>query len=150
MAYCKTVWLVDNDGICNIMTKKLILLSQFAEKVISFATVQEALLLLGDAKKEERILLPDVIFLDLMMPGLNGWDFLEAFLLIPKRQRTGCTLHLLSSSADAEEFLMARQHHEVCNVISKPLLQNDLEEIMQGYRHMGNAPGAGKAQQGGI
>lgn len=141
MTFCKTVWLIGDDGPGKLMTEKLILLSQFAETVVSFAAVSEALSLLKKAEDNQDIVFPNIIFLDLNMAEMSGWDFLKAYLLLSEGKRAGCELYMLSSSADAEEFLNAREYHEVCDFISKPLLQNDLEEIMNGFRLMGNDQG---------
>ncbi|MCC9137482.1 response regulator [Pontibacter silvestris] len=125
----KKVWLIDDDVITNFINERLITLSQFTEDVAIFNTVEEALSLLEETIKTNESEFPDIIFLDISMPGLDGWDFLNAYRMLPKEKRSKCELYMLSSSLDKGDIHMANDYEEVVDFISKPLSQEDLEVI---------------------
>lgn len=129
MSLYKKVWLIDDDVITNFINERLISLGQFTEDVAIYNTVEEALAQLEEAVKKDGDEFPDIIFLDISMPGLDGWDFLNAYRMLPKEKRAKCDLYMLSSSLDKGDIHMANDYEEVVDFISKPLSQEDLEVI---------------------
>jgi CheY-like chemotaxis protein len=71
--------------------------------------------------------LPDIIFLDLNMPGFSGWDFLEQFERLYLSFKKHIGIYILSSSICTEEKLRAKQYSFVRDFISKPIKKDRLE-----------------------
>jgi CheY-like chemotaxis protein len=71
--------------------------------------------------------LPDIIFLDLNMPGFSGWDFLEQFERLYLSFKKHIGIYILSSSICPEEKLRAKQYSFVRDFISKPIKKDRLE-----------------------
>ncbi|MFD0766869.1 response regulator [Mucilaginibacter lutimaris] len=80
-------------------------------------------------KCNDALVLPDLIFLDLDMPGFSGWDFLESFAKLLPCLAKQITIYIISSSVDQNDMLRARNFSFVKEFISKPVEIEKLEEI---------------------
>ena len=80
-------------------------------------------------KCNDALVLPDLIFLDLDMPGFSGWDFLESFSKLLPCLGKQITIYIISSSVDQNDMLRARNFSFVKEFISKPVEIEKLEEI---------------------
>lgn len=114
------VALVDDDAITNTLHKIILKKINPELTIKTFENPELAL----NFFIETRDALPDLIFLDLNMPILNGWEFLTEF--------SKCDLHspivIVSSSIEREDKLKACDFKEILNFITKPL---DLNGIPQ-------------------
>ena len=129
MPESKTVWLIDDDELANFIAEKTIRVNGFAEQVIKFTTIESALYLLDKAARKEAVSFPDVIFLDINMPGLDGWDFLDSYAELPQELKSGCRLFMLSSSIDQADHLRSERHVDTSGFIQKPLSTENLEGV---------------------
>ncbi len=81
----------------------------------------------GDTDK-----LPDVIFLDINMPLVNGWDFLDEFRkLKPQLSKKNIRIYMVSSSIDKMDMQKARISKDVTGYLVKPITHNNIREIVQ-------------------
>ncbi len=80
-----------------------------------------------DKKKE----LPDVIFLDINMPVMNGWQFLDTFVRMPLNPEKHITIYMVTSSVDNSEILKAASYKEVRNYIIKPVSIENLKDVFK-------------------
>ncbi len=124
----KTVWLIDDDSLSNFVNEAILNSQQFARKIVVFNNVQEALYSL-DLAVNGKVDFPDVIFLDMYMPGLDGWDFLAGFRDLPAEIKLKCSMCMLSSSIDETNALKAKQEEDITDFIVKPLTTEGLESI---------------------
>lgn len=116
--------LIDDDELTNSIHKSIIQVwSQNKASVIVFEDAREALHQLSDMENRSK---PDVIFLDLNMPFMNGWEFLEEYeklgLLIP--------VCVLSSSIQKSDKERALAHPSVAEYLSKPLQPVGLDRLL--------------------
>lgn len=125
----KTAWLIDDDEMANFIAEKTIRANNFAGEVLKFTTIESALYLLDKAARREAVLFPDFIFLDINMPGLDGWDFLDSYAELPHDLKSGCRLYMLSSSIDMADHDRSESHADTCGFIQKPLSPKDLDAI---------------------
>lgn len=93
---------------------------------------EQALARLQTIKPEK---LPQVIMLDMNMPKLDGWGFLDA--MIPYSEQWGKMprLYMVSSSVDEHEISRAKSHALVTGYLVKPISRKLLEEILLGDQH---------------
>lgn len=117
--------IIDDDPIFIFGTKKVMKEVNFCDHVIVYHNGEEAIHgLKSMVKKGEE--LPGLIFLDLNMPIMDGWDFLEDFIAIPNKNRENVIVYIISSSIDANDFIRARSYKAVNNYILKPITPEDL------------------------
>jgi len=128
MSQLNTVWIVDDDPIFTYGLKKLITITDFCKNISTFNNGEEALNFLK-LKVDSSQSLPDVILLDLNMPIMDGWQFLDAFveLTLVKNIR----IYIASSSIDVVDHLKARDYTVVSDFLVKPLKRSDLQMIME-------------------
>jgi CheY-like chemotaxis protein len=127
MTYCETVWLIDDDELSNYLTENILQANKFSSEIRSFTNAQEALAELEASVGTE--LFPDFIFLDLNMPTLDGWDFLQIYRTFPEEVRGNCTLYILSSSIDEDDITRSKIHENIRDFFFKPLSKADLEVV---------------------
>lgn len=127
MPFCKKVWLIDDESISNFITQKALEINDFAAEVRSFTNAQEALAELEASEESDAF--PDFIFLDLNMPVLSGWDFLEVYRKLSKEAKKNCTLYMLSSSLHEDDINKSKLYEDVRDFLSKPLNKIDLGVI---------------------
>ncbi|MCW3081200.1 response regulator [Segetibacter sp.] len=128
MAKFTDVLLVEDDPITVMVCDRIIKMSSFADKVKSCENGKIGIeYLLG---LDENCCAPTIIFLDINMPIMNGWDFLEEFEKIKWRFRSLPRIYLLSSTVDPEDYKKAKKFPLVQDFISKPLNREALQNII--------------------
>lgn len=107
--------LVDDQKMANFITRKLIEVTGFSTEVVDYTVPQEALLDLSNTN-------PDLIFLDLNMPEVNGWQFLE--VLTEKQNQTQVVI--VTSSTSIHDKEKAQKYAQVIDFLEKPLTKNTI------------------------
>ncbi|NNU33792.1 response regulator [Mucilaginibacter sp. S1162] len=115
--------LVDDNYIDNFVTRRLLESSQFAENIIVTESPTEAIEQLGKGEIK-----PDVIFLDIRMPLMSGFEFLEAYDKL-NIDKTGTKIFLLSSSFDPTDIKRSTGNKYITHFVHKPLTHKILEEL---------------------
>lgn len=117
--------IIDDDPIFVFGTKKVMKEVDFCDDILVYHNGEEAINgLKSMVKRGEQ--LPNLIFLDLNMTIMDGWDFLEDFIAIPYNNRKDVFVYIISSSIDANDFIRARNYEIVNNYILKPVTPEDL------------------------
>lgn len=127
MAKFTDVLLVEDDPITIMVCERIIKMTSFAEKVTSCQNGKLAFDYLLSLKKEG--VFPKIIFLDINMPVMNGWDFLSALEEVQSDFKELPNIYLLSSTVDPEDYRKAKKFLLVKDFISKPLSKEVLEKI---------------------
>lgn len=125
------VCIVDDDPIYLFGIKKMIKVVDFCNDFVVFNNGQEAInglnTLYADTGK-----VPDIIFLDLNMPILDGWQFLEEFVGFPLEKKI--IIYVVSSSIDQFDIEKALSYSSVKNYIYKPIGKKDFQKILEDYQ----------------
>jgi len=122
------VLLVEDDPITILVCKRTIEIAGFANNVKSVINGQEAIDYLRESTD-----IPDLILLDLNMPILNGWEFLEWFIVWVKDAVKVPAVYILSSTVDPEDQKKAMEYSSVKGFISKPLTKEHLSNLEKEY-----------------
>jgi len=127
-----TIWIVDDDPIYQIIVNKLILKSQLFLNVSSFKNGKDAI---DEFKRrlDQKEALPSVIFLDINMPIMDGWEFMNEMVVLKNQIKEKIKIYIVSSSIALEDQSKALQYPEIISYLVKPLNNNDLTSIINNY-----------------
>lgn len=128
MAKFTDVLLVEDDPITIMVCERIIKMTFFAEKITSCENGKIAIDFLFSVRNKDTM--PKIIFLDINMPVMNGWDFLEELDRVIFDFKEVPRIYLLSSTVDPEDYTKARKYSLVRDFISKPLSKEALEKIV--------------------
>jgi CheY-like chemotaxis protein len=121
----KKVMIIDDDDLSRLLAEKLIKKFDFADEVVECATAIEGLNYLNT----NSFALPEIIFLDINMPVLNGFEFLDKFEKLNNTVKEHCAIIMLSSSVDTDDIKRAEADKHVRFFLSKPLTLANLKAI---------------------
>lgn len=132
MAEEKTILFVDDDEISNFVSVKTIEDANIAEHIISVTSAQEALDFIHQGISGAG-LYPNLIFLDINMPVMSGWDFLEEYKKIKAQLPQPIKIIILTSSVYQHDKEKASTYEEVNDYTLKPLSTADLRIFKEKY-----------------
>ena len=125
----KKVTMIDDDDLSRLLAEKMIKEFDFADELVQCATAIEGLNYLNT----NSFALPEIIFLDINMPVLNGFEFLNQFEKLNKTVKEHCAIIMLSSSVDLGDIKRAEANKWVRSFLSKPLTLVKLKAISIGF-----------------
>jgi CheY-like chemotaxis protein len=121
------VCIIDDDPIYIFGTRRIMEIAGYGGRFLVFENGKKAIDGLA-AIISSQSKLPEVIFLDLNMPVMDGWDFLDEFRKLPAPVQVD--IYILSSSIDPADTTRAKQYAEVRDFLVKPLTSGKLKELM--------------------
>ncbi|TPD67286.1 response regulator [Flavobacterium microcysteis] len=121
------ICLIDDDPIYQTITKKIIHKSETASKILSFPNGAEAINgLTGLVHQPEEF--PDIIMLDIEMPVMDGWNFMEQFQKVKNLFPKEVSIYIVSSSIACSDKERSQNCNGILGYFTKPVtLQNVLE-----------------------
>ncbi|WP_276364235.1 response regulator [Daejeonella sp. H1SJ63] len=114
------VFIIDDDPIHQRIAQIMIAKHRIYDEYVSYTEAEKALEFLNQNAGNKE-LLPDVILLDLNMPVVDGWDFLQAFEKIVKDFKKEVRIYIVTSSVDDKDKQKSQDFTTVKGFISKPL-----------------------------
>ncbi len=123
------ILLIDDSEADNYIHSRVIKKASVTDEVVVKMGAQEALDYL-QIKENGQYPNPDLIFLDINMPGLNGWDFLEEYKKLDKEQKKGVVVCMLSTSSSEVENENIKKYEEIKSYSQKPLTEEALQKII--------------------
>ncbi len=117
----RDIILIDDDPMFNYIHSKIIQNSKLEYRVQSFENASSALMELEKAMRSDTSELQYTIFVDINMPVIDGWGFLDRFQHLPESFMGRCKIFMLSSSNDVADVNRAATYSIVNGFISKPL-----------------------------
>lgn len=129
MPKINSVLLIDDNKATNFLHTRILKKSNMVGSIHSVISAREGLNYLT-TEENQSYPRPDLIFLDINMPGMNGWEFLEAYRELPVNQRGGIVVVMLTTSLNPDDFLRAKSISEVNDFQHKPLTLDTLEKLV--------------------
>ncbi|MEC7754878.1 MULTISPECIES: response regulator [Roseivirga] len=129
------IMLIDDDEATNFVHKMVISQIDCAKEVVEAHNGQEAIDYLKErAGKQPQ---PELIFLDINMPVMDGWEFLEEYEKLDEDQKGGMVVVMLTTSLNPHDREMATKMGVIHDFMNKPLTKGMLAELID--RHFGNS-----------
>jgi response regulator of citrate/malate metabolism len=123
------LWIIDDDPMASFYIKRLAELGELASIITIYDKAQWAIdYLLHHKKSPEH--LPDLILLDIYMPEMDGWDFLQKYAEIRDHLAKRIDIYLISSSNHARDVQKANSFQDVKAYLQKPVTKEQLKEII--------------------
>ncbi len=122
-----TAGIVDDDEIFTYGFKKLSVIKGLFDEIMNFSNGKEAIDYLLNPQNRNH--LPDVLFVDINMPVMNGWEFNDAFDEIKSQLGKNIVIYNIGSSIDLEDIKRAKDNPVVTDYLLKPIDEICLTEI---------------------
>ncbi len=126
----KSLTLIDDDDVFVFLTKKVIEETNLVDLIKVFENGLDAINYLKENINDPDSL-SEIILLDLSMPIMNGWQFLEEFTLLNPKIGKQITIYICSSSISPDDVSKARSINEVTDYIIKPIAKDKLIEVLK-------------------
>ncbi|MBU0487687.1 MAG: response regulator [Bacteroidetes bacterium] len=128
----KCILLVEDDHATNFLHKMILQKAGVAENILVALNGKEALTIIRDAgnQTDGNSLKPDLIFLDINMPIMNGWEFIEEYKKLADELKNNTTIIMLSASMNPDDRTRAGDFAEIKGFRSKPLSKAMVVEII--------------------
>ncbi|MCO5937306.1 response regulator [Mucilaginibacter sp. RB4R14] len=120
-----TCLLIDDNFIDNFVTRKILETANFADNIIVIQSAQDAINALRDGSVK-----PDAIFLDIRMPMMSGFEFLQEYEALDLDNKDVVKIFMLSSSLNPTDMNNSKSNKYVARFVHKPLTLQALEELI--------------------
>ncbi len=124
----ENVMIIDDNLIDLYIVSRLITKNHFGKKVLQYSSAIEALKYLHE-NKEAINQLPEIIFMDIYMPGMSGFEFMLEYDKLPSALKSNCKVFLLSSSIDERDVARAKNDKNIVAMKEKPITKEFLNEL---------------------
>jgi CheY-like chemotaxis protein len=128
----RAVMLIDDNEIDNLINQKMIEAANISEHIFMHSGAKSAIEFLKNIEKvgeDARHVLPEVIFLDIDMPLMDGFQFLDEFDKLTEATKEHCKIVMLTSSINPQDVNKSHKYSAVKQYINKPLTQKNLEKL---------------------
>jgi CheY-like chemotaxis protein len=126
-----SILLVDDDEINNFISIKLIKKALLSTEIMACLNGKFAIEQLVSIQKKDPNKLPDYILLDINMPIMNGWEFLDEYKRLNIDPLSKSKIYIISSSVFSNDINKARSYPLVKSFISKPLSVEKIKEMFE-------------------
>ena len=130
----RCILLVDDDETTNYLNRKLLQKLDVTEQVMVALNGEEALQVLRTQCSEASRTCPALVFLDINMPQMDGFEFLRAYQQLPLPQRGAIVIVMLTTPLHPQD-LERLQQFPVAGFLSKPLNQDKVNDVLQAHFH---------------
>lgn len=124
----KNVMIIDDSEIDIFITSRLIVKHSFAENILKYNDANEALKFLIENQNDTSAL-PEIILLDIMMPLMTGFEFMEIYDQLEYKIKNHCKVYIVSSSINYKDINAANDDPNVIDFHMKPVNSNFLDSI---------------------
>jgi CheY-like chemotaxis protein len=130
----KSVYLIDDDSINNFINARLIRRLGVSDDVLVSLNGKEAIENLHKIE-EAHTDCPTLIFLDINMPVMDGFEFVENYRKMNFVNKAEVVIYLITTSENVKDLDKAKDYPEIAGYINKPLTEEKIERIFNKHFH---------------
>lgn len=123
------VMIIDDNALDLYIAAKLITNNSFSKHVLEYDNASAALEFLAE-NQENTDLLPQIIFVDIYMPLMDGFEFLENYKLLSSTLTDHCKIIMVSSTIDDRDIFTAKHDQSVSLFAVKPITKSVFDDIL--------------------
>lgn len=128
------ILLVDDDEPTNFLNQMVLEELNITEHIKIAQNGREALFYLEKTNSgDENFPLPGLILLDINMPAMNGWEFLQQYAQLPATQKANVVIVMLTTSLNPDDRAMAEKISEVTGFETKPMTADKIQVLLKRY-----------------
>lgn len=129
------ILLIDDDTPTNFLHTMIIKRAEIDVRVQTHTSAIDALAYLTSTGPYTggSMIQPGIIFLDINMPAMNGWEFLDEYAKLPADQKAKITIIMLTTSLNPSDRDKAETYDDVVTFLHKPLIPNKLNDLISQY-----------------
>ncbi len=128
-----TVMLIDDNDIDNLINQKIIESSNICNHIFTHTSGKSAIEFLKNAVKIAEVagnqVMPEIIFLDIDMPLMDGFQFLDEFENLSENIKNHCKIVMLTSSINSKDVKKSQRYSNVKQYVNKPLTKESLKDL---------------------
>lgn len=130
MPKLKTICIINDDDIFTFILKKSINKLSVCENILTYSNGELAIQGLTQ-QIASGLSLPEIILLDINMPIMNGWDFLNEFAAINTGNKAD--IYLISAHISSNDSIKAKNHPEITGILEDPADSDTIMRITANY-----------------
>lgn len=123
------VMIIDDNELDLYIAAKLITKNKFSKHILEYNSASSALEYLTE-NQENADLLPQIIFVDIYMPLIDGFEFLENYKLLSPTLTHNCKIIMVSSTIDDRDIFAAKNDQSISLFTVKPITKSFFDEIL--------------------
>ncbi len=126
----ENILLIDDNEINNVMHERLIEIAGFGQNIAVMPSGVDALEYFKTVVANDLSKVPDVIFLDIRMPIIDGFGFMDEYVKLAPEINTKPKVIMLSSTLDEQDYGRAKEFPQIINFLVKPLSVDKLNTVV--------------------
>lgn len=126
----ETVMIIDDNNVDLYITSRMISKNNFGKNILLYTSAEEALRYLRD-HQDHKALLPEIIFVDIYMPLMSGFEFLEEYDKFDASLKNEIRTYIVSSTIDKQDIARSEENKNVVCFQVKPITKDFLDRIVK-------------------